>query len=390
MASVWRDMRTRGRPAWCIIYKGLDEKWHRERTEAQTKDQAQRILSGRLSELAEARHKGLQTLEVRKPVTFEAFVDQEYMPAKAPPARRSSTHKSDKALFKNVKPHFGGMLLGAITVSEIERYLAKRKVGKTRKGTPPTPAQLNRERQFMGSVLGMAKRFGLIDRNPVEDVKKLKEDNARDRALSPDEEQDILDQAPDFARPFISLALATGMRLGEIVGLRWADVDRKDGEAVLGGFIRIGSESKGHRPRYVPINAAVKEILDGQKPMATEEGFVPQVFVNPRFKKPYRQFSVSHAFKQAAVRARVDGVSFHVTRHTAVSRMVAAGVPDRIIMKVVGHSTSNMVSRYAHLAPNSLKGATDCLAGVASYKGRTKSSPDEARSRKLLAANVPP
>jgi hypothetical protein len=43
--------------------------------------------------------------------------------------------------------------------------------------------------------------------------------------------------------------------------------------------------------------------------------------------------------------------------------MVAAGVPDQIIMKIVGHTTPNMVSRYAHLAPNNLKGATDCLAG---------------------------
>ena len=42
--------------------------------------------------------------------------------------------------------------------------------------------------------------------------------------------------------------------------------------------------------------------------------------------------------------------------------MVAAGIPDRIIMKIVGHTTPNMVSRYSHLAPDSLKGATDCLA----------------------------
>lgn len=390
MASVWRDTRTRGKPVWCILYKGLDGKWHRERTEAQTKDQAQRVLRGRLDELAEAKLKGFQTLERQKPVTFERFVDDEYLPAKAPPVRRASSHSRDKTLFKTVKPHFAQMLLGAISVQEIERYMAKRKVGKTWKGTPPSPAQLNRERQFLGSVLGMAKRFGFVDRNPIEDVKKLREDNSRDRVLSLDEEGDILEQAPEFARPFISLALATGMRLGEIVGLRWADVDRKDGEAVHDGFIRIGSESKGHRIRYVPINAAVKEILDSQKPVATEDGFVPFVFVNLRFKKPYRQFSVGHAFTEAAVRAKVDGVTFHVTRHTAVSRMVAAGVPDRIIMKVVGHTTPNMVSRYTHLAPSNLKGATDCLAGTGSYKGRTNPSHAIPPRAKLLASNGPP
>jgi integrase len=76
-----------------------------------------------------------------------------------------------------------------------------------------------------------------------------------------------------------------------------------------------------------------------------------------------------NSFKAAAERARVEGVCFHTLRHTAVSWMVAAGVPDRIIMRIVGHTTANMVSRYAHLAPDNLKGATDCLAaGQGWYK----------------------
>lgn len=363
MASIWKDMRTRGRPTWCILYKGLDAKWHRERTDAQTKEQAQRVLRSRLSEIAEAKEKGLLTLERRKLVTFEKFVDEEYMIAQAPPVRRESTHERDKMLYENVKGTFGPMLLGAITTGDIEKYFAKRKSSKTYRGTPPSKAQMNRERQFLGSVLGMAKRWGLIDRNFVEDVKKFREDNSQDRILSPDEEKEILKASPMFLVPIIIVATNTGMRLGEILGLRWAEVDRKDGEAVQGGFIRIGSESKGHRARHVPINAVLKMTLDAQKPVASEDGFVPYVFVNPGFKKAYKVTSVSKTFAVAARRANVEGVSFHTLRHTAVSRMVAAGIPDRIIMKIVGHTTPNMVSRYAHLAPDSLKGATDCLGG---------------------------
>jgi integrase len=233
----------------------------------------------------------------------------------------------------------------------------------------------------------MAKRWGLLDRNPVEDVKKFREDNARDRVLSPEEESDILDQAPDFVRPIITLAANTGMRLGEIVNLKWTDVDRKDGAAVLGGFIRVGAESKGHRARHIPINAVVKELLDAQKPVETEKGFVPHIFVNVRFKKHYEPSSVYNSFKAAAGRARVGGVCFHTLRHTAVSRMVAAGIPDRIIMRIVGHTTANMVSRYAHLAPDNLKGATDCLARTGSYKDRTKPSTATPLIGKLLISN---
>lgn len=363
MASIWKDMRTRGRPTWCILYKGLDAKWHRERTDAQSKEQAQRVLRTRLSEIAEAKEKGLLTLERRKPVTFEKFVDEEYMTAQAPPARRQSTHDRDKLLYKNVKATFGPMLLGAITTADIEKYFAKRKNGVTCRGTPPSKAQMNRERQFLSSVLSMAKRWGLIDRNFVEDVKKLREDNAQDRVLSPDEEKEILKKSPEFLVPIIQVAINTGMRLGEILGLKWSEIDRKDGEAVKGGFIRIGSESKGHRARHVPINGAAKKALDAEKPVETEKGFVPFVFVSPRTMKPYEVISISLAFASTARRANVEDVSFHTLRHTAVSRMVAAGIPDRIIMKIVGHTTPNMVSRYAHLAPDSVKGATDCLDG---------------------------
>ena len=100
-----------------------------------------------------------------------------------------------------------------------------------------------------------------------------------------------------------------------------------------------------------------------EKPVESDDGFVPFVFVSPRTQKAYKVTSLSLTFALAARRANVKGATFHTLRHTAVSRMVAAGVPDRIIMKIVGHSTPNMVSRYAHLAPDNLKGATDCLGG---------------------------
>jgi integrase len=361
MATVWRDMRSRGRPVWCILYKGLDLRWHRERTEAQTKDQAQRLLRARLGEIAEAKAKGVQSLERRKPITFQEFVEKEYMISQAPPVRRQSTHDRDKLLFLNVKETFGPKLLGAITTADIDKYITKRKFGRTCRGTPPSPAQLNRERQFLGSVFSMAKRWGLVDRNVVEDVKKLREDNTKDRVLSPEEETKILDKLPVWLHPIMVVAINTAMRLGEILGLRWPEIERKNGEASLGGFIRIGSESKGHRARHVPMNAAVKAAIDAQRPVATDVGFVPYVFVS-RLKRPFSVRWLSNAFAAAAKRAKVEGVSFHTLRHTAVSRMIAAGVPDRIIMKIVGHTTSAMVSRYAHLAPNSLKGATDCLA----------------------------
>lgn len=289
--GLWLDTRSPGRPVWCIRYKGLDGKHHRERTEAQTREQAMALLAQRTGELFKARIVGVHSLERLKPVTFADYVEREYLPAKAPPARRLNTHDRDLTLYSHLKPTFGQLTLGAVDVQELNRYFAKRKHEKTYKGTPPSPAQLNRERQFLNAVLNMALMSGLLDRNPVQCIKKLREDNARDRVLSSEEESSILGQSPAFLAPVMTLALHTGMRLGEIVNLKWSDIDRKEGSAVLGGFIRVGHESKGHRSRHVPINSAVKAALDAQKPVAGPEGFVPFVFVNERFEKPYSPLS---------------------------------------------------------------------------------------------------
>lgn len=359
-ATVWKDNDGRLR----LDYTDASGKRKRIRLPiGTTRAQANALLLQRVGKVTDARILGLPSEDQLKPVTFEKFVDEEYMTAQAPPVRRQSTHDRDKLLYLNVKEAFGPKYLRAITTADIEKYISKRKVEKTCRGTPPSAAQLNRERQFVSSVLGMAKRWGLVDRNIVEDVKKLREDNAKDRVLSRDEETAILDQLQEHLRQIAIVAVNTGMRLGEVLALKWSEIDRNDGEAVVGGFIRIGAESKGHKARHVPINAAVKAVLDAQKPVATDDGFVPYVFVS-RFKRALSVRWLSNAFAAAAKRANVDGVSFHTLRHTAVSRMVAAGIPDRIIMKIVGHTTAAMVSRYSHLAPSSLQGATECLSGA--------------------------
>jgi integrase len=106
----------------------------------------------------------------------------------------------------------------------------------------------------------------------------------------------------------------------------------------------------------------VKAVLEAEQPVATDDGFVPDVFVS-RLGRAFSVRWLSNAFAAAEKRANVEGRSFHSLRHTAVSRMVAAGIPDRIILKTMGHTMAAMGSRYARLAPDSLKGATDCLAG---------------------------
>jgi len=91
--------------------------------------------------------------------------------------------------------------------------------------------------------------------------------------------------SPRSGRREVRKRVLSDVLLGEIVNLKWTNVERKDDAAVLGGFISVGAETKGHRAWHIPINAVVKEVLDAQKPVQAEKGFVPLIFGNVRFKK---------------------------------------------------------------------------------------------------------
>jgi integrase len=162
------------------------------------------------------------------------------------------------------------------------------------------------------------------------------------------------------------MGIHTGLRLSEICNLTWGDVDLER------GFIRVGQESKSHKPRYVPINSVVRAILEGHAPRFGPSGPVPQVFVNPRRRHAYRAKSVSHDFKKAVRKLAQEWkkkgrhseaeslrqVSFHSTRHTFASWLIQRGVPPAEIQQYLGHSSDTMTRRYAHLAPAMARGNT--------------------------------
>src|SRR5687767_4197177 len=84
MAKTYQDPRMRnamGKPAWCLRWKGLDGKYHKERTDATTKEEAQALLRRKMSDKVEAQAKGLHSLDHLKPVAFETFYTEKYLPA---------------------------------------------------------------------------------------------------------------------------------------------------------------------------------------------------------------------------------------------------------------------------------------------------------------------
>jgi len=273
-------------------------------------------------------------------------------------------HKSvenDKYLSKHLLSYFGSYNLDQITPHTLERYRDKRlkehprcgKKGFT-SGKTISPATVNREMGLLRRMFNAAIRWGWADSNPVSKIKMLKERPDEPHCLDYKEEARLLSHCPPQVRDIVIMALETGMRRGELVSLKWKDVDM-DKEIIQVSAVK----SKGGYTRYIPMTRGAFDVLDKLQ----GKGECEYVFLNKEG-KPYRDGSSIHAqFNRAVKKAGLDnlGVTFHSLRHTFISRAIMAGLPESVVMKLVGHKDFRMIKRYTHLSPGYLRGSIERL-----------------------------
>lgn len=202
-----------------------------------------------------------------------------------------------------------------------------------------TDATANRYRAIIGAVYSWAIRNGRIERNPARMVPLRREENHRIRFLEAEEETRLRKVIHARHEPEFTLALNTGMRLGEMMSLAWGDVDLERKVIQL-------RKTKSGRPRSVPINA---DALTALKKLR-KQGRSQVMASHPRY-----------WFEAALTAANVKNFRWHDLRHTFASRLVMAGVNLRTVQELLGHQTIAMTIRYSHLAPSHLRAAVESL-----------------------------
>ncbi len=282
---------------------------------------------------------------------FAEFVDEVFVPwSKA--SKRS--WQDDEERSRPLKACFKAMRLRDITPMLIEKYKQQRLNTTTLHKRKCSPATVNRELQVLSKVFSMAYDNGLVETNPMRRVHKLREAPGRERYLTDEEEKSllaILVGRRAHLRPIVVVALQTGMRQGEILGLKWEDVDFEQRTIYV-------AHTKTGRPRKLPMSEPLEEELRSLKQDASSE---EHVFSYARTGLKLTTFR--HAWEGACQAAKISGLRFHDLRHTFATRLRGKGVHEMDIMTLLGHTTLQMTSRYSHAMPENLRTAVESLTG---------------------------
>lgn len=313
----------RGNRWWIAYYSWGRE--YRESSRSTSRADAERLLKHRLREV------GSDTLG------YSTFI---------PPSRNDLTvgallrdleqdyrRKGGRALpqflahIRAVCRAFGDRRAVALTELEVDRYIQDRLAARKAPGT------VNRELQLLGQAFRLAVRKRRLRAIPL--IPRLPERNVRQGFFERDEFAAVVQHLPDYLQDFARFAYFTGWRKGEIRSLTWADVDLEEKVVRLNPLY-----SKSGVGRVLPLEGELWEIIRRRR----EQAVSGSSYVFCRDGRPL--VNIRRAWILACKGAGVQGKLFHDLRRTAVRNMVRAGVPERVVMEVVGHKTRSIFDRY--------------------------------------------
>jgi integrase len=299
---------------------------------------AKEILAKKKAEAVEGRYE----LPSRKPSPPFEGVAEEYLHYYQTNRRQRSAERHAMA-YRALQPFFGGKRLAEITPLLIERYK------RTRKEQGRSEVTINRELAFLKNLFTQAIAWNKATENPVKQVRLFREDNARTRFLTEEEESRLLAQCNAQLEPLVITALHTGFRKSELLSLQWSHVDFRH------RLIKVeAAYTKTYEARSIPMNETLTARL---KQLKMHGGHDPMASV-------FRYRQMTKTFARAVARAGLTDFTFHDLRHTFASRLVMAGVDLATVKELMGHKHITMTLRYAHLAPGHKRSAIAALDRV--------------------------
>jgi integrase len=295
---------------------------------------------------------------------------------------RPSTHRTYEGIIRHhVVPELGAVRLERLMPTDVEAMMQRRLAAGC------SAARVHDMRSVLRTALTQAVRDGLISRNAAALAEGPKVDERRVTTLTPLEALTFLDSvARERLEALYRVALAVGLRRGEALGLRWEDVDLEGRrlrvvyalQRVDGRLVLVPPKTKRSR-REVSLPEAVVEALRSHRTRQLEErllagarwrdevpvyggGSKTGLVFTTTIGTPLDGTMVTEAFQAALRRAGLRKIRFHDLRHSCASLLLAQGVPARVVMEVLGHSTITLtMNTYSHVMPSLLDDAAAAM-----------------------------
>ena len=328
----------------------------------QAKKQARALLADAMrgEDPAEARKVGRKAPSV-------ADLSADYLERHAVPKKRPKSVRDDRAMLNTViLPKLGTKKVSSVGRRDIEAIHVAMK---------DRPYQANRVLSLFSKMFNLAMEWGWRSDNPAKGIERYQE-HQRDRWLSDDELGrlcSVLDEHPNVrAANAVRLQLLTGARLGEVLASRKDDFDLQRGV-----WTKPSHQTKQKRTEHTPLSAQatalIASIIEGGNPRS------PFLFPGNKPGQPLRELKKFWA--SVMRRTEIANYRRHDNRHTYASHLVSSGLSLEIVGRLLGHTSTTTTRRYAHLADDPLRAATEQFGSkISGFQSGAKADANPPRS----------
>ncbi len=321
-----------------------------------SKREAHKLLESRLRPLNEGRHQPQST------ISFAAFAAEQFEPGVLPTFKFSTQQSYSTLLRKHLLPHFDDRRLCDISGSEIQRFL----LSKLQQGY--AWETVNRIGDLLSKVLGTAVKWGFLSENPAHGIALPERTLKRPpKPLTVDELRKLLAVLDESDRTIVLIAALAGLRIGEVIALRWGRIELDAGTLAVEQSCyrgRFGSPKTRLSRRQAALAPSVVQALLVHRSRCIDDSPESLVF-SRRGGKPISADTVRDHIQAGCVKAGVRRITLHELRHTHSTLLHAVGTPLKVLQTQLGHSSTQMtLGVYTHALPDAHKEAVAKLEAV--------------------------